>query len=90
MRQLARGPIRMCWGASAGKVFITVVGCQVGGKNSKAELRELAAHTLAEFYSHVMNWFDPTEAHPVLRSVALRDQVYAPQGITRESRVIGG
>jgi hypothetical protein len=90
MRQLAGGPIGRAGGASAARFFITVVGYQVGGNNSKAELRELAAHTLAEFYSHVMNWFDPTGAHAVPRSVALRDQVYAPQGITRESCVIGG
>jgi hypothetical protein len=90
MRQLAGGPIRMCSGRIRGKVFITVVGYQGGGNNCKAELRELAAHTRAEFYSHVMNWFDPTGAHAVPRSVALSDQVHAPQGITRESRVIGG
>jgi hypothetical protein len=42
-------------------------------------------------YSHVMDWFDPTKAHAVPRSVALRDQVYAPQGVTGESiRVVGG
>ena len=42
-------------------------------------------------YSHVMNWFDPTKAHAVPRSVALRDEVYAPRGVTGESiRVVGG
>jgi hypothetical protein len=41
-------------------------------------------------YSQVMNWFDPTRAHAVSRSVVLRDEVYAPQGITGESiRVVG-
>jgi hypothetical protein len=37
-----------------------------------------------------MNWFDPTKAHAVPRSVALRNHVYAPQGVTSESCVIGG
>ena len=41
-------------------------------------------------YSHVMNWSDPTKAYAVPRSVALRDQVYAPQGVTGESCVIEG
>ena len=49
MRQLAGGPIKICSGRIGGKVVITVVGYQVGGKNSKADLRKLAAHTLAEF-----------------------------------------
>jgi hypothetical protein len=49
MRQLAGGPIKICSGRNGGKVFITVVGYQVGGKNSKADLRKLLAHTLAEF-----------------------------------------
>jgi hypothetical protein len=90
VRQQAGGPIKICSGRIGGKVFITVVDHQVGGKSSKADLRKLAAHTLAEFYSHVMNWFDPTKAHAVPRSVALRDQVYAPKGVTVESCVIGG
>jgi hypothetical protein len=38
-----------------------------------------------------MNWFDHTKAHAVPCSVALRDEVYAPQGVTGESiRVVGG
>jgi hypothetical protein len=42
-------------------------------------------------YSHAMNWFDPTKAHAVPRSVAVRDEVYARQGFTGESiRVVGG
>jgi hypothetical protein len=49
MRQLAGGPIKICSGRIGGKVFTTVAGYQVGGKNSKADLRKLAAHTLAEF-----------------------------------------
>jgi hypothetical protein len=42
-RQLAGGPIKICSGASPPKGFITVIGCQVGDKNSKA------AHTLDVF-----------------------------------------
>jgi hypothetical protein len=42
-------------------------------------------------YSRVMNRFDPTKAHAVPRSVALRDELYAPHGVTGESiRVVGG
>lgn len=41
-------------------------------------------------YPHVMNWFDPTKAHAVPRSVALCDRVCALQGVTGESCVIGG
>jgi hypothetical protein len=38
-----------------------------------------------------MNRFDPTKAHAVPRGVALRDEAYAPQGVTGESiRVVGG
>jgi hypothetical protein len=38
-----------------------------------------------------MNRFDPTNAHAVPRSVALRDEVYVPYGVTGESiRVVGG
>jgi hypothetical protein len=33
----------------AGNVFITVAGYQLCGNNSKPDLGELAAHTLAEF-----------------------------------------
>ena len=39
----------MASGRIGGEVFITVIGHQVGGKNTTADLRELAAHTLAEF-----------------------------------------
>jgi hypothetical protein len=49
IRQLAGGPIKICSGCMGGKVSITVIGYEVGGKNSKADLRKLAAHTLAEF-----------------------------------------
>jgi hypothetical protein len=38
-----------------------------------------------------MNRFDPTKAHAVPRSVALRAEVYALHGVTGESiRVVGG
>jgi hypothetical protein len=38
-----------------------------------------------------MNWFDHTKVRAVSHSVAVRDEVYAPQGVTGESiRVIGG
>jgi hypothetical protein len=37
-----------------------------------------------------MNWFDPIKAHAVPRVVALRDEVYAPQGVTGESIRVGG
>jgi hypothetical protein len=41
-------------------------------------------------YSHLMNRFEPTKALAVPRSVALRDEVYAPQGVPGESiRVVG-
>lgn len=41
-------------------------------------------------YAEVMTRFDPTKAHAVACSVALRDEVYAPQGVTGESiRVVG-
>jgi hypothetical protein len=36
-------------GRIGGKIFITVAGYQLGGDNSKPNLRDLAAHTLAEF-----------------------------------------
>jgi hypothetical protein len=36
-------------GRIGSKIFITVVAYQLDGKNSKPDLRELAAHTLAEF-----------------------------------------
>jgi hypothetical protein len=39
--------------------------------------------------SDVMNRFDPTKAHSVPRSVALRNEVHAPQGITGESTRVG-
>jgi hypothetical protein len=42
-------------------------------------------------YSDVKNRFDPTKPHAVPGSVALRDEVYAPQGVTGElTRVVGG
>ncbi len=43
------GQIDLYSGRIGGKVFITVVAYQPGAKNTKAALRELAAHTLAEF-----------------------------------------
>jgi hypothetical protein len=36
-------------GRIGGQIFITVVAYQLDGKNSKRDLRELAAHTLSEF-----------------------------------------
>ena len=36
-------------GVIGDKVFITVVAYHLKGRNSKADLRELAAHTLADF-----------------------------------------
>ena len=41
-------------------------------------------------YCHVMNLLDPTGNHVVPRSVALRDEVFAPQGVTAESICVGG
>jgi hypothetical protein len=43
------GQISLASGCIGGKIFITVVAYQLDGKNSKPDLRELAAHTLAEF-----------------------------------------
>jgi hypothetical protein len=40
-------------------------------------------------YPHVMHWFGPIKAHVVLRSVAFRHEVYAPQGITGQSIRVG-
>jgi hypothetical protein len=41
-------------------------------------------------YSQMMNWFDPTKAHAVTRSVVLRDEAYAARDATGESiRVVG-
>ncbi len=37
-----------------------------------------------------MNGFDPTGTHAVLRGVDLRDQVYAPPGVTCKSHDSGG
>jgi hypothetical protein len=37
-----------------------------------------------------MNWFDPIIAHAVPRGVTIRDEVYAPPGITGESCDVGG
>lgn len=36
-------------GRIGGRIFITVIAYQLGDKNSKRDLRELAAHTLGEF-----------------------------------------
>jgi hypothetical protein len=43
------GLLTVLAGRIVGKVSITVVAYQPGGTNSKPDLRELAAHTLAEF-----------------------------------------
>jgi hypothetical protein len=40
-------------------------------------------------YSDVMNRFDPIKPHAIPRSVAVRDQVYAPQGVAGESIRVG-
>ena len=40
--------------------------------------------------SQVMNRFGPTNARVVPRSVARRDEVYSPQGVTGESIRVGG
>jgi hypothetical protein len=45
----ARGQLVLVSGRIAGKVSIAVNAYQPGANNSKAELRELAARTLAEF-----------------------------------------
>jgi hypothetical protein len=37
-----------------------------------------------------MNRFDPTKAHAVPCGVALRDELYASQGVTGESIRVGG
>jgi hypothetical protein len=47
--QRTRGGLFVASGRIGGKVFIAVVSYPVRGKNSKADLRKLAAHTLAEF-----------------------------------------
>ena len=40
---------------------------------------------------NLMHRFDPTKAHAVPGSVALRDAVFAPQGVAGEStRTVGG
>jgi hypothetical protein len=44
-----RGQLFVASGRIGGKIFITVAGYQLGGNNSKPDLRDLAAHTLAEF-----------------------------------------
>ena len=43
------GQLVVAGGRIGGKMSISVVAYQPGGKNSKQDLRELAAHTLAEF-----------------------------------------
>jgi hypothetical protein len=45
----AGGQLVVVGGRLGGKMSISVVAYQPGGENSKAHLRELAAHTLAEF-----------------------------------------
>ena len=37
-----------------------------------------------------MNWCDPTKPHAVRRSIAFREEVYAPHCITGESIRVGG
>jgi hypothetical protein len=44
-----RGRLTVVAGRIVGKMSITVVAYRPGGKNTKPDLRELAAHTLAEF-----------------------------------------
>lgn len=44
-----RGHLFVGSGRIGGKIFITVAGYQLGGNNSKPDLRDLAAQTLAEF-----------------------------------------
>jgi hypothetical protein len=44
-----RGQLFVASGRIGGKIFITVAGYQLSGNNSKPDLRDLAAHTLAEF-----------------------------------------
>jgi hypothetical protein len=44
-----QGQVTLASGRFSGKVFITVVAYDVDGRNSKPELRELMADTLAEF-----------------------------------------
>ena len=56
----------------------------------RAAVRKRPPASSTTAYSHVMNWSDPTKAYAVPRSIALRDQVYAPQGVTGESCVIEG
>jgi polyketide synthase 5 len=43
------GQMNLLSGRIGGKIFITVAAYQPGAKNTKPALRELAAHTLAEF-----------------------------------------
>ena len=44
-----RGQLFVGSGRIGGKIFITVAGYQLDGNNSKPDLRDLAAHTLADF-----------------------------------------
>ncbi len=44
-----RGLLTLVAGRICGKMSISVIGYQPGGKNSKSHLRELASRTLAEF-----------------------------------------
>ena len=44
-----RGVLTLVAGRISGKMSISIIGYQLGGQNSKAHLRELAAKTLAEF-----------------------------------------
>jgi hypothetical protein len=48
-RQILEQKFFLASGRIGSKIFITVVAYQLDGKNSKPDLRELAAHTLAEF-----------------------------------------
>lgn len=47
--QRIRGRLSLVSGRIGGTIFITIAAYQLGGKNSKPALRELAVHTLAEF-----------------------------------------
>jgi hypothetical protein len=43
------GQLTLASGRIGDRIFITLIGYDLEGRNSKPDLRELAAHTLAEF-----------------------------------------
>ncbi|MGB6763465.1 MAG: hypothetical protein WBE66_13455 [Mycobacterium sp.] len=80
-----------CWSQAWACDRLRRRGCRIGRPQlapGRGAQTPPASSTTA--YSHVMNWSDPTKAYAVPRSVALRDQVHAPQGVTGESCVIEG